>query len=341
MRMLKIAMALAVVGMAMPMALAQDAKKEERKTESGKEGEAKPGEGKAGAKFDRGDEKAEKLLMRAYKRVYSAEEKGLKKLHSTADISVDVSAFGMGEFPFAGDLFWKSGGKATWESTDEEGDAGPENPLGNVSAIAKGLFEPYLAYVTGFEDWDVRFKEANFKFGDTVMKIEGEGEDAKEKEIGKTIVVTYGDETRKPDTFSVVENKVTSISHDAEMQGQQARVTFSFEFEDKGTFLRVTAITGSTEVDMAGMPGQEPDPKNPVPRGSTREELKGTIKVTKFGKAGDYELATELEGGMSLMGMNFPAKLKLADIKINDDVKDADFPSEAAPEGEKGTDDEF
>jgi hypothetical protein len=37
--------------------------------------------------------------------------------------------------------------------------------------------------------------------------------------------------------------------------------------------------------------------------------------------------------------MSFPATLSLSDSKINDDVKDEDFPKEAKPE--KSDDDEF
>lgn len=335
MRMWKLLAAFAMVGLVTPFALAQDAKKDERKTDSKDEKKVEGKADEAKTKLDRGDEKAEKFLKRAYIRVYSAEAEGLKKLHAGADIGVDASAFGMGEVPFAGDLWWKSGGRATWESADE-GEEGGANPLGNISAMAKKLFEPYLAYVTGFESWDVRFKEASFKFGDPIM--EGEGDKA--KEVAKTVVVTYLDEKRVPETFAVAENKVLSVSYDDEVNGQKARVTMSFSYEDKGDKLRVADITGSTEVDMSGLPGQEPDPKNPVPRGASKEKLEGTIKVSKYGKVGEFELALELEGSLSLMGMKFPATLKLSDAKINDDVKDDDFPKEAETE-EDTSDDEF
>ena len=336
MRMLKVLAAVAAIGLITPFALAQDTKKdtnkdpkEERKTESKKDAE---GEGKESkTKFDRGDEKAEKFLKRAYIRVYSAEAAGLKKLHAGADIGVDASAFGMGEMPFGGEIWWKTGGAAIWESTDE--DTG-SSPLGNISALAKGLFEPYLAYVTGFESWDVRFKQASFAFGDPIM--EGEGDKA--KEVAKTVVVKYADDKRAEETFAIAENKVLSVSKDADVQGQKARVTFSFEYEDKGDKLRITSITGSTEVDMSGLPGQEPDPKNPVPKGASKEKLEGTIKVTKYGKVGEFEVALELEGSMSLMGMSFPATMKLDEAKINDDVKDEDFPEGAK---EESSDDEF
>ena len=330
MRMFNVLVAVAAIGLVTPFALAQDSKKDPKKDDRKTETEKK--DDKTKTKFDRGDEKAEKFLKRAYIRVYSAEAAGLKKLHAGADIGVDASAFGMGEMPFGGEVFWKTGGKAIWESTDEEGDG--SNPLGNISALAKGLFEPYLAYVTGFESWDVRFKEASFKFGDPIK--EGEGDKA--KEVAKTVLVKYGDETRTEETFAVAENKVISVSHDAVVQDQKARVTFGFEYEDKGDKLRITSISGSTEVDMSGLPGQTPDPKNPVPKGASKEKLEGTIKVTKYGKVGDFEIALELEGSMSLMGMSFPAKMKLEEAKINDDVKDEDFPEEA---GEPTTDDEF
>ena len=332
MRMFKILAAVAALAMISPLALAQDAKPEkgDRKTESKPDAEGKT-EGKGS--FDRGDAKAEKFFKRAYIRVTSAEEKGLKKLMAAADIAVDASAMGAGEFPFEGNIWWKSGGKATWEAVgDENADSNPM--MGQLTNVAKDVFEPYLAYVTGLEAWDIRFKEASFKFGDPVM--EGEGEKA--KEVAKTVIVEYADEDRPADTFTVAENKVTSVEHDGTMGGQKARLLYTFEYEDLGDKLRLSSITGSSEIDVSGMPGQEPDPKNPVPRGATKEKLEGTIKVTKYGKAGEYEIAMELEGSVSLMGLSFPATLTLSDAKVNDDVKDEEFPTD---EAEEGTDDEF
>lgn len=336
MRMFKVLAALAVVAMLTPLAIAQDAKKEgkkdERKTESKPDAEGKT-EGKGS--FDRGDEKAEKFFKRAYIRVNSAEEKGLRKLTAAADIAVDASAMGAGEFPFEGNIWWKSGGKATWQAVEsEDGDANPM--MGQLTNVARDVFEPYLAYVTGFEAWDIRFKEASFKFGDPVM--EGEGDKA--KEVAKTVIVKYADEKRAEDTFVVKENKVASVEHDGTMGGQKARLLYTFEYEDQGDKLRLTSITGSSEIDVSGMPGQEPDPKNPVPKGATKERLEGTIKVTKYGKAGEYEIAMELEGSVSLMGLKFPATFTLSDAKVNDDVKDEDFPSEDGA-AEESSDDEF
>jgi len=339
MRMLNVLAAVAVVGLITPFALAQDTKKEERKTGSEKEGkvEGDKKEGKAGDKFDRGDEKAEKFLQKAYIRVYSAEEKGLKKLHAGADISVDASAFGFGALEFAGDMWWRSGGKAIWEAAED--DTGGAGMMGNVSTIAKQLFEPYLGYVTGFEAWDVRFKQASFKFGDPVM--EGEGKEA--KEVAKTVIVKYADEKRAEDTFTVADNKVTTLSFDATLQDQKARVTYAYEYEDQGKQLRLKAVSADTEISMAGLPGQERDPKNPVPKeGEQKEKLTGKIEVKKYGKVGEFEIALELEGAlkMNMMGqeLNFPTTLKLSDAKINDDVKDEDFPEGV---GEGTSDDEF
>jgi hypothetical protein len=321
--------AVALIGLISPMALAQDTKKEEPK--AGNE------DGARADKFDRGDEKAEKFLKKPYIRVYSAEEKGLKKLHAGADISVDASAFGFGALEFAGDMWWRTGGKAIWEATED--DAAGGNPLGNMSAIAKDLFEPYLGYVTGFESWDVRFKEASFKFGDPIM--EGEGKEA--KEVAKTVIVDYADEKRSDDTFAVAENKVTSVAFDDDVQGQKARVTFSYEYEDQGKQLRLTSVSADTEISVAGLPGQERDPKKPGGEGADqKEKLQGKITVKKYGKVGDYDIALELEGElkMSMMGqdLSFPTTLNLTDAKVNDDVKDEDFPEEA---GEEPSDDEF
>jgi hypothetical protein len=208
-----------------------------------------------------------------------------------------------------------------------------------MSAIAKDLFEPYLGYVTGFESWDVRFKEASFKFGDPIM--EGEGKEA--KEVAKTVVVDYADEKRADDTFAVAENKVTSVAFDDDVQGQKARVTFTYEYEDQGKQLRLTSVSADTEISVSGLPGQERDPKKPgAEGGDQKEKLQGKITVKKYGKVGDYDIALELEGElkMSMMGqdLSFPTTLKLTDAKINDDVKDEDFPEEA---GEAPSDDEF
>jgi hypothetical protein len=325
----KVLAAVALVGLITPFALAQDTKKEDPKP--GNEGGARAD------KFDRGDEKAEKFLKKPYIRVYSAEEKGLKKLHAGSDISVDASAFGFGALEFAGDMWWRTGGKAIWEAAQD--DAAGGNPLGNMSAIAKDLFEPYLGYVTGFESWDVRFKEASFKFGDPIM--EGEGKEA--KEVAKTVVVDYADEKRADDTFAVAENKVTSVAFDDDVQGQKARVTFTYEYEDQGKQLRLTSVSADTEISVSGLPGQERDPKKPgAEGGDQKEKLQGKITVKKYGKVGDYDIALELEGElkMSMMGqdLSFPTTLKLTDAKINDDVKDEDFPEEA---GEAPSDDEF
>lgn len=329
MRMLKLFAAIAIVALIAPLTLAQDAdKKEDRKTESKDDADKTEGT-KEGDDFDRGDAEAEKLFKRAYTRVYSAEAKGLKKLHSTADIAVDLTAMGAGEMPFGGTMSWQSGGKAVWESSDEDDGS---NPLGNVSAIAKGVFEPYLAYVMGFESWDVRFEKASFQFGEPVME--------EEKEVAKTVVVDFADEERPDETYAIAENKVISLSHEAEVQGQKATATFKYEYEDKGKELRLKSVVATTEVEMAGMPGQERDPKNPVPKGDTKEKLEGKIEVTKYGKVGEFELAMELEGSLSFMGMEFPTSLTLSDVKINDDVKDEELPENSKDEA-GGDDDEF
>jgi hypothetical protein len=334
----KLLAAIALVGVITPFALAQDTKKEERKTGSEKEGKAGEGDSK-GYKFDRGDEKAEKFLKKPYLRVYSAEEKGLKKLHAGSDISVDASAFGFGALEFAGDMWWRTGSRAIWEAAED--DTGGGNPLGNMSAVAKSLFEPYLGYVTGFEAWDVRFKEASFKFGDPVMEEEGEGDKKKSKEVGKTVIVDYAGD-RSDDTFTVRENMVTNVAFDGEVQGQKSRVTFTYVYEDQGKQLRLSSVSADTEISVEGLPGQERDPKKPGAEGAAqKEKLTGKITVKKYGKVGEFEIALELEGElkMSMMGqeLSFPTTLNLTDAKINDDVKDEDFPKEA---GEAPSEDE-
>jgi hypothetical protein len=313
MRLLVVALAL---GLIVPMALAQGAERGERRTETEP---SRPGAEDAKdadqAKGDRGDERAERLLKRAYTRVHSAEADGLKRLHAGADIEVDASAFGMGAMPFPGEMVWKSGAKAEWRSTDEE--EGGANPLGQLSDAVRELFEPYLAYVAGFEAWDVRFKEASFKMLEPEERGEGE-----EKFSVDRVEVTYGD--KRVEQFSVARNQVLDFTRDATVQGQEAKLTFGFEYEDQGRKLRPKRVTGTTEIAMPDMPE---DPRNPVPGGSQRETLEGSIEVKRWGKAGEYDIAIELEGKISLssMGINFPAKLKITNAKVNDDVKDDVF----------------
>jgi hypothetical protein len=315
----------ALLGFAAPIAIAQDApERDERKTE------AKPAEKtdeKAGEDDSPDANKAEKLLKRAYTRVHSAEAAGLKKLSATADIEVDASAFGFNKMQFPGQLWWKTGTRATWQSTAEEGDN--RNPLSRVSDIARQLFEPYLAYVAGFEAWDVRFKDAKFE----LLEAKEDKENGKVEQIR----VTYKD--KRIEQFSVGKNTVLSFTKDDKIgrgdQVQDVKVTFTFEYEDLGKQLRPKKVTGSSEIQMPEMPGDN-DPENPgKPKmGGSKDILTGSIAVDKWGKAGEYDVAVELKGSVSLksLGVEFPATLKLTEMKVNDAVKDADFPK---PEGDE------
>ncbi|MBX3461467.1 MAG: hypothetical protein KF696_16090 [Planctomycetes bacterium] len=339
---MRMIVAAAVVGLVVPFAVAQDAKKDERKTES------KPADGKGDAKkdakaADRGDAKAEALLKRAYTRVHSAEADGLKKLKANASIEIDISAFGAGKQAFDGSLWWKSGSPAMWQAND---DGGGENPmLAMIVPIAKQVFEPYLGYVTGFEAWDVRFKEAKFKLLEA-KKEEGAKEEKAADKV-EVVEVTYGD--GRVETFKVAKNMVQSFTKDTVIgmaeQEQKAKITFTFEYEDLGKKLRPKKVTGDTEIEMPEIPGEN-DPKNPgAPRaGGGRDTLSGSITVEKWGKAGDHDIALELKGavGLKSLGAEFPAAFKITEPKINDDVKDADFPKGATPEGKTPSgDDEF
>lgn len=323
-------------------ALAQD-KPDAKKTET-KPGEVKPGEAKPGAgdekkdpakPMDRGDKKAEALLKKAWERVLSAEANGLERLKAQANISVNLSAFGQGETPFNGKLLWKKGRKAIWQSDDEGAAEGAANPLGNVSGVAKGVFEPYLAYVTGFPAWEGKFKEASFKMGEQVK-------DDKGKVTADRVVVTYADE--KTETFTVAENKVTALAATVDLNGSKAEMEHQYSYEDTGKKLRLSKVAATTKVDVGGLPGQD-DPKNPVPKGSGKESLDGSIEIKKYGKAGEYDIAIELKGGLSFMGMEFPTKLTITEPKVNKDVTDEDLKpmDEEAKEGEEKPkeDDEF
>ncbi len=262
--------------------------------------------------------------------MYSAESKGLKKLHADSSIIADLSDMGFGEQPFEGTLTWVSGGKAEWNSAVEAEGEG-NNRMDGVSEIAKQLFEPYLAYVTGFGSWDVRFKEASFEFGDPVK-------DEDDKEVAKTVKVDFSDEDTPDATFAVAENKVVSVTTNEKFRETTADVTHTFEYEDQGTHLRLSGVVAGTEIDMSALPQQQPDPKNPEPKSAQKESLDGKIKVKKYGKVGEFEIAVEFEGELSLMGMKFPVTLTLSDSKINDDVKDEELPGDDEPESD---DDEF
>lgn len=324
-----------------PLALAQSAKPgakpdEEKKTETKPEAKPEPkaGENAEAKPMDRGDEKAEKLLKKAWQRVHSAETDGLQRLKAGAKISVDASAFGMGPMEFDGNLLWAAGKKAVWNAKETEG--GEANPMGNVSNIAKSLFEPYLAYVGGFPAWDSKFKECSFAMGEATK-------DEKGAVKADNVIVTFKDEHKE--TYSVAENKIPSMATEAEMQGQKSQVLFTYTYEDLGKKLRLTKVVGTTKIDMTGLPGQPEDPKNPVPKGSTEEALEGSIEITKYGKAGEYEIALEMKGGIKLMGMEFPTTMALSDTKVNKDVSDDDLkPLEdenAGGEEKKPEDDEF
>ncbi|MBE7490842.1 MAG: hypothetical protein HS108_03620 [Planctomycetes bacterium] len=322
------------------LALAQD-KPDSKKTET-KPGETKPGakpgagdEKKDPAKkpMDRGDKKAEALLKKAWERVLSAEASGLERLKAQANISVNASAFGQGEMPFNGKLLWKKGSKAIWQS-DDEGAGEGANPLGNVSAIARRVFEPYLAYVTGFPAWDGKFKEASFKMGDPVK-------DDKGKVTADRVVVTFADD--RVETFTVADNKVTAMATTEDFDGNKADMEHQYTYEDTGKKLRLSKVTASTKVDMGALPGGD-DPKNPGARPSGRESLDGSIEIKKYGKAGEYDIAIELKGGLSFMGMEFPTKLTITEPKVNKDVTDADLKplEEEGKAGDKPKeDDEF
>ncbi|MBX3474424.1 MAG: hypothetical protein KF754_08580 [Planctomycetes bacterium] len=321
------------------LALAQD-KPDGKRTES-KPGEVKPGEAKPGAgeekkepgkAMDRGDKKAEALLKKAWERVLSAEAAGLERLKAQANISVNLSAFGQGETPFNGKLLWKKGARASWQSDDEGAAEGGANPLGNVSGVAKRVFEPYLAYVTGFPSWEGKFKNVNFKMGEQLK-------DDKGKVVGDRVIVTYEDDSTE--TFTVADNKVTAMAKTEDFEGNKAEMEHKYSYEDTGKKLRLSKVTATTKVDVGALPGQD-DPKNPGARGSGRESLDGSIEIKKYGKAGEYDIAIELKGGLSFMGMEFPTKLTITEPKVNKDVTDEDLkPLGEGKEEKKKEDDEF
>lgn len=328
--------ALAIALFTAPLAIAQDAK-----PAGEKETESKTKEEKSADQLKKEADKAEKLLKRAYIRVNSAEAQGLKKFRADADIVVDLSAMGMGEMPFPGALNWASGKPANWEAVEDE-DAGP-NPMAGVSDIAKSLFEPYMGYVVGFAAWDSNFKDATFALAEPEVDEDG-------KKVADVIVVTHikplaedAAKGAKPETeeitYAVSKNKLVWLKQPKELQGQKAVLKLSFEYEDKGKSLRLSKVSGLTAVKMEGMPE---DPKNPAKEAPTAE-VKGSIEITKNGKVGEFEIATELKGSLSVMGRDFPTTLTITNALVNDDVKDEekDDAEDGEPKGDKSDDDEF
>ncbi|MHC4842048.1 MAG: hypothetical protein ACYTDT_14015 [Planctomycetota bacterium] len=334
--------ALAIAMFVAPLALAQDDKPadDDKKTEA-KEAKKADAEEKTPEQLAKEAEKAEKLLKRAYIRVNSAEAKGLKKFKADADITADASAMGMGKVPFPGTLKWASGQGADWEAVDSDDGT---NPFAGISSMVKAIFEPYLAYVVGFEAWESRFKDAKFALGEADVDEDGE-------KISDVIVVTHvkplpedAEKDAEPETeeisYAVAKNKVIWIKQPVVVQEQEAILKLEYEYEDKGKSLRLSKITGNTEVQMEGMPN---DPKNPgVPPASVG--ITGSIEVKKHGKVGEFEIATELEGALKLMGRDIPATLTITNAQVNDDVKDdedEEEPEDGEPEGDKPDDDEF
>jgi hypothetical protein len=281
---------------------ADDEKADERRTESPSD------EGEEQAE---NDPRAQRLLERAYKRVHSAEASGLERLMAGADIQVDATSMGFGKLDFPGELVWQSGKPAEWRADDGEG--AEANPLGQLSDAVRDLFAPYLGYVAGFESWDVRFKDARFAM------LEAEVRD--EELTLDRVQVTYPDE--RVEIFFVARNQIMELSREAEVRGQKATLLLAFEYEDQGRRLMPTKVSGSTEFEM-DMPGQEE-------RRGQRDTLEGTIEVKRWGKAGEHEIATELAATVRMpsFGLSFPASLKLGNIRVNDEVSDADLKGEA------------
>lgn len=280
------------------LSLAQDTPKAEPKKEE-----------KPAKRLDRGDTKAEKLLKKAWDRVQSAETDGLERLKTNAKITVDAKAVGRGAMNFDGHLLWKKGAKAVWNAKEDPA-GGANNPMASVAKIARALFEPYLAYVTGFASFDGKFKNVNFKMGDAVK-------DEKGNKTGETVLVTFDDE--HVETIVVAENKVVSMAREAELNGEKTKMRFLYTYEDTGKKLRLNKVAVTTKVDASAEGAEKTEGDD------ADSTIEGSIEIEKYGKAGEYEIAVELKGSLQLMAMDFPTKLVISDAKVNKDVSDEDL----------------
>ncbi len=315
MKSMRVLMAAMLAGMVMVPALAQDSKeapaKDAKKTSSEK-------------KADVGDKSAMKMLKKAWERVHSAKADGLERLKADADIEADVSAMGMGELAFGGHLIWSKEKGGDWISDEDEGAEGNSNPLGNMSGAAKGVFQQFLPYVMGFDAWDDHFKEAKFAFKEIEKSEKKEGDKEAEAVKGKLIVVTMKkDDKEVKETYNVHEGKIVFVKRKQDFQGQMADATVSYEYEDKGKKLRINKITVKTELDVSGMPGQN-DPKNPGANPGP-EAVESSTTISKYIKAGDTEIAAELETTFKIMGMEIPLSLNITNPKANKEVSDDDL----------------
>lgn len=287
------------------------------------------------AKMDRGDAKAEKMLKKSWDRVQSAEAGGLTRLKAASVIS--ASAMGR-QMAFEGALLWKSGGAAAW--VQPEGDDGKPNQFGAMADVARKLFEPYLSYAMGFESWDVKFKEASFKMGEPAKDKDG-------KKTGDTVAVTYAD--KRVESFTITENKIVNMNKQTMVDENTAKVEFTYSYEDTGKTLRLNKVSTVTRILVDGLPpADEPEKKGEdkkdKPEGEKKEAdddavetvIEGFIEIKKYGKAGEYDIAVELVGELTLpMIGKIPTKLTISDPKVNKDVSDEDLKPLEPPAPEK------
>lgn len=307
-------------------------------------GEEKP----AAEKFDRGDEKAEKELKKAYTRIISAESKGLERFKGDGKIVIDTSSTGLPIQipPQTGKVLWKAGKPVHFEADKASGGAGPGGM--DPSQIAQQAFAPFMSFVFGVEAWDSRFKEANFKYGE----VPAAEKDAKKKKT--YVIVKYKDETQPSETYSIEENKVVGMAAERTLQGQKQLVQYTFVYEDKGKELKIKEVNLSSKMTIpaGAMPGGDgaPDPKKPEseeqPEGEGEGEGEGdqeggidmSVKLTEFATIGKAEICSKMEVTIDVkmgpMQLSIPASLVITNPKGNKDVSDDDLkPLEGKSEG--------
>ncbi len=321
----------------------------------------KADEKKVEEKFDRGDEKAEKELKKAYIRIASAEAKGLERFKSDAKIVIDTSSTGLPIQipPQVGKLLWKVGKAPHFEGDKAEAPA----PGGmDTSTIAKRAFAPFMSFVFGVEAWDTRFKEANFKYGELTK------EEAAAKKKKTYVIVKYKDEATTPETYALEDNKVVGMAAERSLQGQKQLVQYTFVYEDKGKELKIKEVLLSSKMTIpaGAMPGGDgaPDPKNPENKDPKKEEgseeepapegedqeggIDMSVKLTEFATVGKAEICTKLEVTIEVkagpMQLSIPASMEITNPKGNKDVSDDDLKPMDTPDAsgtEGGSDEGF
>lgn len=270
--------------------------------------------------LDRGDDKAEKALKRAYTRIASAESKGLSRLYADAKVSFDMTkaAIPRNVPPCEGKLMWKSGTAPLLELQDpREG--------WRISPLAEDAFKHYTPYIFGMPAWDGHFAKAHFSFADAPKDLPEEA--AKDR----FILVKFANETLGSRTYQVRDLLLISISFETTIAGNSATVRLGFTFDDRGKELRLTQIDADATAMVMVEPaqGEEGDDGNPAGPKPVKTSVQQTVRLSEYATAGKAEICSKMTADISIelrdFKLEFPATLELTKIRADKDVTDADL----------------